>query len=415
MTAEPEAGPAPAEGHDRPRLSVLIAGWNAAGTIERAIDSVLEEREIALECVVVDDGSTDGTADVVAAVAARDRRVVLVRVRDNEGVSAARNRGLAVTRGDWLTFLDADDRLLPGGVAALMRPTGDPAVLAVIGQRIWSDGVETWLSTFYDIPDIREPGRKSIATHPGLLYYASATGKAFHRSLTDGLRFEGRVLGDQPWAIRALLRAGDHIEVIGATVYEWSRPHPDRPVDTITVATRAAAARAAETAAIARGAFLEVGGEIDARIVDEATRLAIRTAYADRLFRSDFRASMRMAIDRRDPATGELFEAIGHLLEAMPPAVLARSGTLVQSLLRPPWVRWAELDRTARQRYWRMVEPALRADPAIGARIIASRRLSPGFTLSRWLYLHLGPTVGGALVWVVRAVMGLAGRFRHAA
>jgi glycosyltransferase involved in cell wall biosynthesis len=394
---------------------VLIASWNAAATIERAIDSVLEERAITLECVVVDDGSTDGTADVAAAVAARDPRVVLVRVADNEGVSAARNRGLTVTRGEWLTFLDADDRLMPGGVVALMRPTTDPGVLAVVGQRIWSDGVETWVSSFYDIPDIREPGRKSIATHPGLLYYASATGKAFHRSLIDGLRFEGRVLGDQPWTIRAMLRAGDHIEVIGATVYEWSRPHADRPVDTITVATRATAARAAETAGIARGAFLEVGGEIDDRIPDEATRLAIRTAYADRLFRSDFRASMRMAIDRRDPATGVLFEAIGRLLEAMPPAVLARSGTLVQSLLRPPWERWPELDRTARRSYWRMVEPALRADPRIGARIIASRRLAPGFTLSRWLDRHLGPTVGGALVSAVRAVMGFAGRFRRAA
>jgi hypothetical protein len=394
---------------------VLIASWNAASTIERAIDSVLEEREIALECVVVDDGSTDGTADVAAAVAARDPRVVLIRVRDNEGVSAARNRGLARTRGEWLTFLDADDRLLPGGVAALMRPTVDPSVLAVIGQRIWSDGVETWVSSFYDIPDIREPGRKSIATHPGLLYYASATGKAFHRALIDGLRFEGRVLGDQPWTIRALLRAGDHIEVIGETVYEWSRPHADRPVDTITVATRATAARAAETAAIARRAFLEVGGEIDDRIADEATRLGVRTAYADRLFRSDFRASMRMAIDRRDPATGELFAAIGGLLEAMPPAVLARSGTLVQSLLRPPWERWPELDRTAKRSYWGMVEPALRADPGIGARIISSRRLAPGFTLSRLLDRHLGPTVGGALVSAVRAVMGFAGRFRRAA
>ncbi len=213
-----------------PRLSVLIPCWNAATTIERALDSVLAERDVALECVVIDDGSTDGTAEVVQAVADRDARVVVVRLESNEGVSSARNRGLAIARGEWLAFLDADDRLLPGGVAALMHPTADPDVRAVIGQRIWTDGERSWLSALYDIPDIRQPGRKAIATHPGLLYYASATGKAIHRSLIGGRQFDGRVLGDQPWTIHALLAAGDEIEVIGETVYEWLRPHPDRYV-----------------------------------------------------------------------------------------------------------------------------------------------------------------------------------------
>ena len=254
-------------GGDRPALTVLMPCWNAAGSIQRSIASVLDEREVTLECVVIDDGSTDGTADVVAAIARRDPRVVLVRLATNGGVSNARNEGLAVARGEWLAFLDADDRLLPGGIAALMRPTADPAVRAVIGQRIWTDGEKTWLSPVYDIPDIREPGRKSIASHPGLIYYASATGKVLQRSLTTGLAFEGRVLGDQPWTIRALLRADGAIEVIGDTVYEWSRPHPDRPVVTIGSATRASASRAAEMADVARTAFTEVRDEADANLL----------------------------------------------------------------------------------------------------------------------------------------------------
>jgi glycosyltransferase involved in cell wall biosynthesis len=409
VTAEPFAAPPPASDRDRPLLSVLVAGWNAASTIERALASVLDERTVSLECVVVDDGSTDGTPDIVEGIAARDGRVCLIRVPGNEGVSAARNRGLEAVHGEWLSFLDADDRLLPGGVAALMRPTADDTVLAVIGQRIWSDGERTWISDFYDIPDIREPGRKSIVSHPGLLYYASATGKAFHRSLIEGLRFEGRVLGDQPWTIRALLRAGDRIDVIGDTVYEWARPHPDRPVETITVATRARADRAVETAAIARRAFLEVSDEIDARIADDATRLAVKTAYADRLFRSDFRATLRTAMDRGDPATGALFEALGRLLEAMPRAVLARSGTLVQALLRPPWDRWDELAPGARRSYWRMVAPAHRADRATAARITGSRWFGPGFSLVLFTSVR-SPSLGAALVPPLRAAIGLARR-----
>ncbi|HXG26981.1 MAG TPA: glycosyltransferase family 2 protein, partial [Candidatus Binatia bacterium] len=112
---------ASAEGAGRPVVSVLVAAWNAAGSIERALTSVLEVSDVALECIVIDDGSTDGTADVVRRVAARDPRVRLLSSPANEGVSAARNRGLAEVRGAWLTLLDADDRFLPGGLATLVR------------------------------------------------------------------------------------------------------------------------------------------------------------------------------------------------------------------------------------------------------------------------------------------------------
>ena len=320
--------------HGVPRLSVVVPCWNAASTIDRALGSVLAERDVPLECIVIDDGSTDGTADLVEAMAERDPRIVLLRVPANEGVSSARNRGLSAARGEWLAFHDADDQMLPGGIAALMRSTTDPAVAAVIGQRVWSDGERTWLSPLYDIPDIREPGRKSIATHPGLLYYAAVTGKAYHRSLLDGLTFEGRVLGDQAWTIKALLRAGNGIEVIDDTVFEWSRPHPDRFVATITSVSRSSAAGSIEMATVARTVYRDVCAEVDVRISDAPTREAIKLAYFDRLVRSDMGSAIRPAIERRDPATGQLFDAIAAFLEDVPRSILAASDFLISDLVR---------------------------------------------------------------------------------
>src|SRR5262245_48993292 len=191
-------------GSERPRLSVLIPCLDAAATIERSLASVLAERGIPFECIVIDDGSTDETAALVQAVADRDDRVVLLSLPANVGVSNARNHGLDAARGEWLAFHDADDRMRPGWLPALMGPAADPAVRAVIGQRVWTDGQREWLGPRYDNPDVRSAGRKSIAANPGLLYYMAATGKVFHRSLCDGLRFEGRVMGDQAWTIRAL-------------------------------------------------------------------------------------------------------------------------------------------------------------------------------------------------------------------
>ena len=71
---------------------------------------------------------------------------------------------MELVRGEWLAFLDADDVLLPGGARRLMRPTADSAVRAVVGQRIQNNGERRWISKRYDNPDVRTPGRKSIAT-----------------------------------------------------------------------------------------------------------------------------------------------------------------------------------------------------------------------------------------------------------
>ena len=399
---------------DAPRLTVLLTAWNAAATIDRAIDSVLQESSLPLELVVVDDGSSDGTAEVVAQVAARDPRVVLERLPANVGVSEARNRGLVLARGTWITFLDADDRFLPGGIAALMRPTVDPDVLAVVGQRIWSDGERTWLSPVYDIPDIREPGRKSIATHPGLTYYASVTGKAFHRSLIRDLRFEGRVLGDQPWAIRMLLRAGDRIEVVADTVFEWSRPHPDRYVPTITAESRSSATKAAVAAAMARPNFLAVRAEVEATVADPAARRSITREYADRLMRSDLGGQVKAAVDRSDPGAGRLFATIGTFLDAVPPSILAESELLVSRVLRPPTKRWRSLDRPARMGYWRMLRPALRADPRLAraAHPEGHRAFHLACRALRVLPAPVAPLAADAIVMVASVARAVRRRIR---
>jgi succinoglycan biosynthesis protein ExoO len=96
-----------------PEISFLIAAYNAGGTIEAAIGSALAQQGVSVEVVVVDDCSHDDTAQRVAALASEDPRVRLIEQAENAGPAAARNRGLAAARGDWVAILDADDLVAP--------------------------------------------------------------------------------------------------------------------------------------------------------------------------------------------------------------------------------------------------------------------------------------------------------------
>lgn len=100
-----------AGGRGRPTVTVVIASYNRAATIEQAVASVLRQTFTDLEVVVVDDGSTDDTVARVRSI--DDPRVRVLTSSTNSGVSAARNRGIAEAAGEWVAFQDSDDEWLP--------------------------------------------------------------------------------------------------------------------------------------------------------------------------------------------------------------------------------------------------------------------------------------------------------------
>lgn len=101
------------------RIAVIVAAYNAAATLERAARSALGEPETA-ELLIVDDASTDGTADIAQQLAREDNRVRVLRLPANAGPATARNAALAATTSPWIAILDADDYLTAGRFAALL-------------------------------------------------------------------------------------------------------------------------------------------------------------------------------------------------------------------------------------------------------------------------------------------------------
>lgn len=104
----------------QPLVSVVVPLYNGAATVERTLSSVLAQTWSNLEVLVVDDGSTDDGPERVAAIAAADDRVRILR-QTNGGVAEARNHGAAHSRSDFLAFVDADDLWAPRKVELQMQ------------------------------------------------------------------------------------------------------------------------------------------------------------------------------------------------------------------------------------------------------------------------------------------------------
>lgn len=122
-----------------PSFSVVIAAYQAEAFVAEAISSALDQTRPPLEVVVVDDGSTDGTAGVVAGFG---DRVALVR-RANGGEAAAKNSGVRAASGDFVVILDADDTFLPERLEALGALAAEHPALDVLTTDAWLevDGV----------------------------------------------------------------------------------------------------------------------------------------------------------------------------------------------------------------------------------------------------------------------------------
>ena len=116
------------------RISVIIPSYNRVNLLSRAIQSVVEQTACPSEIIVVDDGSTDQTETMVAT----DFPTVIYHKQSQQGVSAARNKGIQLAKSPWLAFLDSDDAWLPEKLARQQQAIAQNASMKLChSDEIW--------------------------------------------------------------------------------------------------------------------------------------------------------------------------------------------------------------------------------------------------------------------------------------
>jgi hypothetical protein len=177
-----------------PPATVIIVNHNYAPWLGEAIDSALAQTYPEVEVVVVDDGSTDSSRDVIASYRSHIRTVL----KPNEGQAAAMNAGFAVSQGDPVIFLDADDVLLPEAVTSAAEVLKDPGIAQVHWHHIVIDGESQPTGERFPrepLPDgdLRE---SAVEEGPGVMATSPTSGNSFPRWFLD------RIMPIAPLTIR---------------------------------------------------------------------------------------------------------------------------------------------------------------------------------------------------------------------
>jgi GT2 family glycosyltransferase len=134
-------------------VSVIVPTFNRAYVLPRAVTSALRQTHTSVEVIIIDDGSTDGTATLVEDLWRREPRVRLVRTA-NQGVASARNQGIREARGAWVAFLDSDDEWLPWKIemqVACLKALPDAGMIWTDMEGVGPDGERhpRYLRTMY--------------------------------------------------------------------------------------------------------------------------------------------------------------------------------------------------------------------------------------------------------------------------
>ena len=174
------------DGQAEPTVSVVIPAYNAEKTLQRMLDSVLQQTWQAMQIILVDDGSEDGTVAIARKAAEKDPRLTVI-ARENLGVSSTRNAGLALCEGKYIRFVDADDTLPADSTERMIRRAEADGAELVIG------GYDQYFGEKRSYHNLAKRGdtipcdemMSHLCSHANSYFYGVLWNKLFRRDLIE--------------------------------------------------------------------------------------------------------------------------------------------------------------------------------------------------------------------------------------
>lgn len=210
-------------------ISVIIPAYNVEAYIEACLNSVLSQRGIDLEIIVVDDGSTDATGAIIDRFAAEHTNIIVVH-QANAGPSVARNNALQYCHGEWISMVDGDDILAPDALRHLLNAAQlfDDIDIIVGRYRFFDKQFNVNTSSSRDVAPIIRSGRNAAEL---MLYQKkfpdsvnpSPCGKLYRKSVWDNALFAEGLIYEDLHILPRIFASTERIAVIDEVVYGYRR------------------------------------------------------------------------------------------------------------------------------------------------------------------------------------------------
>lgn len=168
-------------------VSIIVPMYNVESLIADTIHSI-KNNACSFEVLLINDGSTDNTLDEAYLAVDKDPRFTIINQK-NQGVSAARNIGLAKAKGNFIVFLDSDDLLLDRALDVMVSTAYEKNADFVYGAIKKYDGTKSWFLPSHLRNNVFKPGYKNIIDNPEVLFFIGVAGKLIHHTILKDANF----------------------------------------------------------------------------------------------------------------------------------------------------------------------------------------------------------------------------------
>ena len=203
-----------------PLITIIITVYNAQKYIEHGMTSLLTQTYKNIDFLIIDDGSTDGSSEILAEYAKKDSRIRILR-RENGGVSAARNTGVENILGEWVMFADMDDDMPDTAVETLINAAVKMNVRMCVGSFTIIKG--SGKRTLRNVPDLKfqslDEMYKYFLTDGYDLNYL--WGRIFKSDVFDDIRFPEGLSYQDMYTLPYVLKSAGSCALISDNVYNY--------------------------------------------------------------------------------------------------------------------------------------------------------------------------------------------------
>ncbi|GMO37873.1 MAG: hypothetical protein Ta2B_17570 [Termitinemataceae bacterium] len=203
-----------------PLVTIIVPVYNVKQYLPQCLDSILSQTYTNLECIIVDDGSTDGSSELADVIAAQDVRVTVIH-KENGGLSDARNAGLALAHGYYIMFVDSDDYLRDASVLSelitLFQNSNDDYDFINFNCVYYfqkNNSFRPWSNYSSGVTDAANKGNKIIALVSHAQFPMSACLKIIKRDflINNSIQFiKGIISEDIPWFLEIVRKSNNFL------------------------------------------------------------------------------------------------------------------------------------------------------------------------------------------------------------